>query len=435
LKNIYQELKYELVPKNISEVVHAIYLHTIFIEEYDKGQNIVLIIDNAHDMPPETLVKLSILNEIEPYETSLLQIVLIGKPIFEQNLYSPELCIFKNKIKIMAHIRPLGMKESIQYVENKLIKSSKQGESFFSRKAIREIAKQAKGLPRNLDTIGADVLIHGYQSQENPISARTARHVIADFAGKRTYAFVRFAWLGTVGILLLVSLSVVLLRGNWHLLSTKMFAVTLPEPPLPTSVETQVDAGDAIVAPPAALTVPAEAFVAVPRPAAIVPSPVQVIQQVTALVHQFFPDGGAFALHVQPDKGMDAVYTAGEQLLVDIVAASDAYLQVDYYQADGQVVHLLPNALDGNYVKAGETFALGQAQSSFQFKISPPFGVEMLTVIASQQPLAALVDVPSVEPASQYLARLSTSLARYQADGKVAVAYTRIRTQEQVATR
>jgi Domain of unknown function (DUF4384) len=156
---------------------------------------------------------------------------------------------------------------------------------------------------------------------------------------------------------------------------------------------------------------------------------------VTALVHQFFPDGGAFALHVRPDKGMDAVYTAGEKLLVDIVATSAAYLQVDYYQADGQVVHLLPNALDNNYVEAGETFTLGKPESGFQFAISPPFGVEMLTVIASQQPLGVQVDVPSVEPASMYLARLTKRLEHYQADENVAVAYTRIRTQELVDTR
>jgi hypothetical protein len=132
---------------------------------------------------------------------------------------------------------------------------------------------------------------------------------------------------------------------------------------------------------------------------------------------------------------MDAVYTAGEKLVVNIVTASAAYLQVDYYQADGQVVHLLPNALDANYVAAGETFTLGKPGSSFQFEISPPFGVEMLTVIASQQPLGALGDIPSVEPASLYLERLATRLEHYQADATVAVAYTRIRTQEPLDTR
>ena len=435
IKSIYKGLECELVPKNISEILYVVHLHTIFIKEYEKGFNIVLIIDNAHEMPYETLRKLPLLIEIEPYEVSLIQIVLIGQPILEQNLDYPALRVFKNKVKIISYMHPLDRKDSIKYIESRLIKASKQEKSVISKRAIKEIAKHSKGIPRNLDTISTDVLIYGYQSQKNPISARIARRVIADFAGRRTSAFLRFAWLGMVGMILLGSLAGVFLRDHWPLWSAKMFAVTRPEQPVPTSVEKRAVAEEAIVVPPAAPTVEEEAFVAIPQPAAIVPSPVKVIQQVTALVHQFFPDGGAFALQVQPDKGMDAVYTAGEKLLVDIVAASDVYLQVDYYQADGQVVHLLPNSLDTNYVEAGETFTLGKPESSFQFAISPPFGVEMLTVIASHQPLGAQVDVPSVEPASIYLERLAKSLERYQADETVAVAYTRIRTQELLDTR
>ena len=435
IKSIYKGLGCELVPKNISEILYVVHLHTIFIKEYEKGFNIVLIIDNAHEMQYDILRKLPLLTEIEPYDVSLLQIVLIGQPLLEKNLNLPVLRTFKNKIKIISYINPLNKNESIKYIETRLIKASKQEKSVISKKAIREIAKHAKGIPRNLDTISTDVLIYGYQSQKNPISARLARRVVADFVGRRTPAFLRFAWLGMVGIILLVSLAGMFLRDYWRPLSTKMFAVTLPEPPRPAPVETPAVAADAPAVSAATPPVPEEAFVAVPQPAAIMPASVKVIHQVTALVHQFFPDGGAFALHVRPDKGMDAVYTTGEKLLVHIVAASAAYLQVDYYQADGQVIHLLPNALDTNYVEAGETFTLGKPESGFQFAIAPPFGVEMLTVIASQQPLDLQSDVPSVEPASLYLERLNKSLAHYQATERVAVAYTRIRTQELADTR
>jgi hypothetical protein len=119
----------------------------------------------------------------------------------------------------------------------------------------------------------------------------------------------------------------------------------------------------------------------------------------------------------------------GEQLLVRITAETDAYLQVDYYQADGQVVHLLPNPLDSNQVHAGHAFILGKPESSFQLTISPPFGVEMLMVLASQRPFNLQRDVSSTEPAPVYLARLAKNLEHYRAHEKVAVATTRIYTQ------
>jgi hypothetical protein len=108
---------------------------------------------------------------------------------------------------------------------------------------------------------------------------------------------------------------------------------------------------------------------------------------------------------------------------------------VDYFQADGQVVHLLPHPLVSNRVQAGQTYILGKADTLFQFSISPPFGEEMLTVIASQEPLAMRTSAVHVELASLYIDRLANQLRTYQAQGKTAVATLRIRTQKSHSTR
>lgn len=155
------------------------------------------------------------------------------------------------------------------------------------------------------------------------------------------------------------------------------------------------------------------------------------VQQAASFVRRTFPNGGDFRLNVWTEKGGSAVYSAGERLIVHVVAESTAYLQVDYYQADGEVVHLLPNPLDTNRVVAGHTFSLGQPESSFQFSISPPFGAEMLVVIASQRPFTPERGAPNVEPADEYMPRLQQNLHAARSRGKVAVAHLDLLTQKQ----
>jgi hypothetical protein len=156
----------------------------------------------------------------------------------------------------------------------------------------------------------------------------------------------------------------------------------------------------------------------------------ELTQRVVDLMRHHFPNGGAFPLRVWINEGSQEVYTEGEHLLVHVWSAQSAHLQMDYYQADGQVVHLLPHSLDHNRVEAGEIFSWGKPNNTFQFTVVPPFGVEMLTVVASRSPLDTSQDGPTIEPAAQYLERLDKRLEAYKAQGNAAIAHIRIRTQK-----
>jgi hypothetical protein len=140
-------------------------------------------------------------------------------------------------------------------------------------------------------------------------------------------------------------------------------------------------------------------------------------------MQQLFPDGGDFPMRVWPDKGMGAVYVEGEQFSVHVAPAMTAYIQADYFQSDGTVVHVLPNPPHHNFVEGGNTFVIGQVGGGYEFVVTPPFGEELLMIIASQEPLEVDLERPFIEPAVEYLERLLTGLRRQQDKGKVAGAH------------
>lgn len=86
----------------------------------------------------------------------------------------------------------------------------------------------------------------------------------------------------------------------------------------------------------------------------------------------------------------DNHFFAGENLSLTLTAPKyEAYIYVDYYMLDGHVVHLLPNILEqDNKSLAQEKKFLGIPNENLKlWKIEPPFGQELITVISSLTPL------------------------------------------------
>jgi eukaryotic-like serine/threonine-protein kinase len=104
---------------------------------------------------------------------------------------------------------------------------------------------------------------------------------------------------------------------------------------------------------------------------------------------------------------------AGRPLVLDVQApAFDSYVYVDYFQANGQVAHLLPNGKDWiNLRPARNRFALGRQPMLDCWKFAGTPGEQMITLVASRRPLFASADASAIESAQDYLARLAQALS------------------------
>ena len=102
------------------------------------------------------------------------------------------------------------------------------------------------------------------------------------------------------------------------------------------------------------------------------------------------------------------VFAEGEPLVLNVSAPLyRSYLYVDYHFHDGYVVHLLPHQRSGPArLDAGESLAMGEAG---EWVVSPPFGQEMIAVIASPVPLFADIR-EGHESDGDYLAALNQRL-------------------------
>jgi general secretion pathway protein A len=182
LKTIFQELGVEPCNENVYDMVQQ--LHTVLIGEYEQKHNIVLIIDEAQNMPIATFERLRILSNLETPKDKLLQIILVGQPELAEKLAGKELRQLNQRLAIRATLWPLSPRESRDYILFRLSKVTPSPHGIFSNGALKRIIRAAQGSPRMLNILCDNALVAGYGYQEQRITGAIAKQVIADFEGR-----------------------------------------------------------------------------------------------------------------------------------------------------------------------------------------------------------------------------------------------------------
>jgi len=181
LKTIYKELGLDPKTGDIVEMLNDLY--QILMEEYKQGNTVLLIADEAQNMPIETLENLRMLSNLETSKDKLIQIVLVGQYEFEEILNLFELRQLKQRIVIHSTIVPFTHQESMAYIKHRLDKAALNGSPVFTRGALKRIVKEAKGIPRILNILCDNALITGFGYKKRPVNAKIVNEVITDYYG------------------------------------------------------------------------------------------------------------------------------------------------------------------------------------------------------------------------------------------------------------
>jgi hypothetical protein len=181
LEQIVSELGIPAVDKDPPELVDSIFRYVI--DECKNDHNVVLIIDEAQNMPVETLERLLMLSNRETSQEKLLQIILVGQLEFENKLNLPELKELKDRIAVRCRIDALRPAESLAYIEHRLMKASLFHNPVFTKKALKCIVKEANGIPRIINILCDNALITAFGYQRNPVDDKILKEVTIDFRG------------------------------------------------------------------------------------------------------------------------------------------------------------------------------------------------------------------------------------------------------------
>src|SRR3954465_13506565 len=155
-------------------------LQESLIRLYAAGRRVVVLIDEAHVMPDETLEQVRLLSNLETNRHKLLQIVLFGQPELDATLAKPSLRQLRDRITNSFRMRPLAEPEVAKYISFRMRAAGYRGPEVFSPHAVTLIARAASGLTRRINILADKSLLSAFPENAHAVADRQVRAAIGD---------------------------------------------------------------------------------------------------------------------------------------------------------------------------------------------------------------------------------------------------------------
>lgn len=149
--------------------------------EYESGHRVILIVDEAQNLPIGALEELRMLSNFQEGERALLQTFLLGQPEFRQKLaHSEQLEQLRQRVIATHHLEPMGAEEVGEYIQHRMRLVGWQGDPEFSDEAFKRIHFYSGGVPRRLNTLCSRLLLYAALEELHAIDDTVVEEVIAD---------------------------------------------------------------------------------------------------------------------------------------------------------------------------------------------------------------------------------------------------------------
>ncbi|HDL20081.1 MAG TPA: AAA family ATPase, partial [Nitrospirae bacterium] len=145
------------------------------IEKAQTGRGVIILVDEAQNLPDETLEELRLLSNLETEKGKLLHILLIGQPELLKRLNSPALRQLNQRIMTSIYLSPLNMNEIRDYISFRLTKAGR-GHVRFSDSAIKAIYRYSKGIPRLINAVTTRTLMSAFLEESGEVNPKHVKY-------------------------------------------------------------------------------------------------------------------------------------------------------------------------------------------------------------------------------------------------------------------
>jgi general secretion pathway protein A len=150
------------------------------IDNQNRGKRVLLLIDEAQNLPWRSLEELRMLSNFQINEKAALQFYLLGQPQFRQTLAHEQLEQLRQRVIASHHLAPMERDETRGYIEHRLTQVGWKNDPSFTKEAFDRIYEHTGGVPRKINTLCTRVLLFAALEERHAIHADTVNEVIKD---------------------------------------------------------------------------------------------------------------------------------------------------------------------------------------------------------------------------------------------------------------
>ena len=178
LHAIAEELGLKLTVWRPHQIMRA--LQERLLELHGSGQRVVVMIDEAHAMPLETLEEIRLLSNLETNQHKLLHIVLFGQPELDERLNQQNMRQLRERITHNFTLEPLHHNDIGSYLMFRLRAAGYRGPDIFTAEAVQHINNVSQGLTRRINILADKALLAAFVEGKHLIDEHLIKTAIRD---------------------------------------------------------------------------------------------------------------------------------------------------------------------------------------------------------------------------------------------------------------
>ena len=163
-------VEFGLNPFNAKKVELLDMLNSFLIEQFLQNKQIVLIVDDAHNLSMKVLEEICMLAGLETRKEKILHVILVGQPQLNEILDQPEMEQLLQRVKLRYNIRALSEQEHGHYIHHRLGIVGVKDRTLFPPETLPVIYKYAGGVPRLTNTLCDTALTCAYADNLHKIT-------------------------------------------------------------------------------------------------------------------------------------------------------------------------------------------------------------------------------------------------------------------------
>jgi putative secretion ATPase (PEP-CTERM system associated) len=153
---------------------------TFLVQQYKQGKRVLLVVDEAQNLPLRTLEELRMLSNFVLDGQSLFQSFLLGQPQFNVLLADPQLEQLRQRVIASYHLESMSALETQEYIQHRLHRVGWTGKPMFTAEAYERVYAETEGIPRRINNLCNRVLLYGALEGLISINDTVVDEVVAD---------------------------------------------------------------------------------------------------------------------------------------------------------------------------------------------------------------------------------------------------------------
>lgn len=132
------------------------------LRRHANGQRVLLVIDEAHTMPVESIEEVRLLSNLESAQHKLVNIMLFGQPELDDLLAKPKLRQLRDRVIHRFDLERLQAEEVGAYIDHRLRVAGWRSTRLFLPAALAQLVKVSDGRARRINLLADKALLAAY---------------------------------------------------------------------------------------------------------------------------------------------------------------------------------------------------------------------------------------------------------------------------------